>query len=200
MEISPSILNAKKLKLKDLEKVCKRVHIDVMDGKFVKNTTRFSPVWVKKHKTKLIKDVHLMTLNPERQIINYKKAGAKVINFHVEIGKTEKLIQLCKKNKLKISLALNPKTSVKKIKPFLKDIDEVLVMSVNPGKGGQRFIKSSLKKIREIRKLTSKTIKVDGGLNDKNIPKIKKAGANIAAVGSYLWEDPIKRIKELKKI
>ena len=193
MEISPSILNVKDLSV--LKKLKGRIHIDVMDGKFVKGKTRYTPAVVKKIKG--IKDVHLMTLHPERQFLHYKKAGAKIINFHIEIGRTAELIALAKKHKLKVGLAVNPSTKIEKVFPYLDGIDEVLIMTVKPGRGGQKFIDACAKKTKILRKKTKDVvIKVDGGINDKTI---KKVDADIAVVGHYLFQgDPVKRARTLK--
>ena len=143
----------------------------------------------------MVKDVKLYTelyslLNPE------------YITFHLEIGNTKELINYVKNKNIKVGLAINPNTDINEIKPFINDIDLILVMSVYPGKGGQTFIESSIDKIKEIRKINKDIIiSVDGGINNTNINKIKEAGASICVVGSYITNNNIKeKIEELKNV
>jgi len=166
-------------------------HLDVMDGKFVKNKSLQFNFKLPKNKKF---EAHLMVKNPLSWI---KKHGRKVdkITVHYESNNIEKLL-----NK-KISLAINPKTSINEIKHLLTKINKVLIMTVTPGKYGSPFVKSTLKKIKELRKLKHKlTIEVDGSINPKTIKKVKKAGANLFVVGSYLQKNDIKTaIKKLKQ-
>ncbi len=200
MQITPSILGQKKYDIESIEKVCSRIQFDVADGKFVKNKQGFTPKFVKNFKTKLIKEVHLMTLNPERQIYYYKKAGAKIIFIHVELKKTNKLIQLIKKHKLKVGLAIKNKTKIEKLKPFLDKIDEIIVMGIIAGKSGQPFIPSTLNKVKKLRKITPLPICVDGGISEKNIKSLEKAGATRVVMASQLWnkKDPVKFITKVQ--
>lgn len=159
-----------------------------MDGKFVENTT-FGPDLVQKVDTNLIKDVHLMVKNPEKVVDDYIRAGADIITFHPEVCKSpKKLIDHIKEKGVMVGLALNPEIPVKKIEKFLGDIDRVLVMTVHPGKGGQKMLKTPIKKIKFIRKKQSMIhIAVDGGVNDKTASSVIEAGANILVSGSYVF-------------
>lgn len=165
------------------------VHFDVMDGKFVKEKT-FGHELVKNTVTSIQKDVHLMVRQPEKVVDKYIKAGASIITFHAEATKSPgKLIDAIKKKGVFAGLAISPETPVKKIEKFLDDIDLVLVMTVKPGKGGQKLIKATLKKIKMLRKKKQDlVIEADGGINDKNASEIVAAGADILVSGSYIWK------------
>ena len=158
-------------------------HLDIMDGKFVKNKSLTFNFKLPKNKKF---EAHLMVKNPKTWI---KKHGKKVnsIIVHYESNNIENLL-----NK-KVSLAINPKTSIDEIKPLLKKTNKILVMTVTPGKYGSKFLTSTLKKIKELKKL-KKTIEVDGSINPKTIKKVKKAGATKFVIGSYL-----QRTKNLKE-
>ncbi|MGL5798240.1 MAG: ribulose-phosphate 3-epimerase [Cetobacterium sp.] len=179
------------------------IHIDVMDGMFVPNITFGAPV-VKsiRNKTKLVFDVHLMIESPERYIEDFVKAGADIIVVHAEATKhLHRTIQLIKSFGVKAGVSLNPATPVEAIKYVIDDLDMVLVMSVNPGFGGQSFIESSVNKIREVRSLNKNIdIQVDGGITDKTIGRCIEAGANIFVAGSYVFSGDYKqRINSLKE-
>jgi len=191
MKIIPSVLDVELNKsiISLLDGRFDRIHIDVMDGTFTKTKSKYNPKNVKRIKTDLIKDVHLMVNNPEKYIIPFKKAGAKIINFHIEVGNTDEIISLIKNNGMRVSLVLNPGTPISKIRPYLHKIDEVLVMGVHPGKCGQAFIGSTSRKISRIRKLREDIIiKVDGGINNYTLNKVK--GCDYVVSGSYLFKDP----------
>lgn len=179
------------------------VHIDVMDGMFVPNITFGAPVIKSiRNKTKLIFDVHLMIEAPERYIEDFVKAGADIIVVHAEATKhLHRTVQLIKSFGIKAGVSLNPATSVDAIKYVIDELDMVLVMSVNPGFGGQKFIESSVQKIREVRNLSSTIdIQVDGGITNETIGKCIDAGANIFVAGSYVFSGNYKeRIKSLKE-
>lgn len=168
------------------------VHIDVMDGRFVKNTTRFSPAFVRSVKTKKIKDVHLMVANPERVISRYVRAGARIVDLHVEtLENPRATLQSLKKRfpRLKIFLAINPETSLDAVLPALSLVDGILCMTVHPGLGGQRFLASVLPKIRMIRRRAPRLpIMVDGGINAKTARRAVAAGASILVSGQYLFK------------
>ena len=179
------------------------VHIDVMDGMFVPNITFGAPV-VKsiRTKTKLVFDVHLMIESPERYIEDFVKAGADIIVVHAEATKhLHRTIQLIKSFGVKAGVSLNPATPVEAIKYVIDELDMVLVMSVNPGFGGQKFIESSVKKIAEVRNLNETVdIQVDGGITDETIGRCIEAGANVFVAGSYVFSGDYKeRIKSLKE-
>jgi ribulose-phosphate 3-epimerase len=165
------------------------IHFDVMDGKFVKQKT-FGPEFVAEVQTSLPKDVHLMVKQPEKIVDKYIKAGASIITFHAEaVKEPKKLIEKLKKKNIIPGLAISPSTPVKKIEKLLDDIGLVMVMTVKPGKGGQKLLKATLKKIIALRKKKpSLIIEADGGINDKNARSVIDAGADILVVGNYIWK------------
>ncbi len=196
IKIAPSILSAD---FGCLDREIKRVedagadmlHIDVMDGHFVPNIT-VGPVVVKyiKRHTQLPLDVHLMIENPEEFIDSFVAAGSDMLTVHIEatsITKIKAYSLKLKAKRIKFGVSLNPQTPLAKIKPVLKYIDFVLVMSVNPGFSGQEFIPSVLPKIRKLRSIFKGDISVDGGVNGKVASKLIRAGANILASGSYIF-------------
>ena len=199
--IAPSLLAADFSKLKEeiteVEKFgAEYLHLDVMDGNFVPNISFGAPVIssIRKH-SNLVFDVHLMVENPDRFIKDMVDAGADVITVHAEATKhLNRTIQLIKSYGKKVGVALNPSTPLDVIKYDLKDIDMVLIMTVNPGFGGQAFIEGMLQKIRDLRSIDSNIdIQVDGGINDKTSKLVKEAGANILVAGSYLFKGDYKQ-------
>ena len=201
IKISPSILSADFSKLgneiQDLEKAgADLIHIDVMDGHFVPNIT-IGPEVIKKLRkyTSLPFDVHLMISPVHNFIKNFADAGADIITIHPEA--TTDLISSIKKIKSydkKVGISLNPETLVDKILSVLNIIDLVLVMSVNPGFGGQKFIENSLDKVKLLRKEIDKRkikvqIEIDGGINFENSKKAKKAGVDILVSGTTIFEE-----------
>lgn len=173
-------------KLKKLNSSIDSIHLDPMDGKFVNNKNLLSRSFIKKLKTNKIKEMHLMVKNPESWIKGF--AGLiNVVFVHLESGNTDRCIKLAKKYKLKFVLAIKPETKSTKLLPYLNKVDGVMIMTVHPGKSGQRFIKSMLKKVKYIRKLNKKVIiYVDGGINNKTARLARKAGATNLVIGSYL--------------
>ncbi len=209
--VSPSILSAD---FANLERDIKRVkdagadwiHVDVMDGHFVPNITIGIPV-VKSLRavTDLPLDVHLMIENPEKYVVEFAKAGADIITFHYEAVKHENIravIDLIKSCSVKAGLAIKPKTSPDKITEFLKDLDLLLVMTVEPGFGGQKFMEDCAEKIKSIKAnaLENLIIQVDGGINDKTAKICTGYGANSLVAGNYIYksEDIKQAIASLK--
>jgi len=167
------------------------IHIDVMDGHFVPNIT-IGPLVVKdiRRITKLPLDVHLMIKEPEKFIDAFVSAGSDMITVHIEttsVSAIQRQAARLKKHGLRVGVSLNPATPLSKIKTLLDFIDFILVMTVNPGFGGQKFIRSVLPKIKKLRTNYSGDISVDGGINHKTAPGIIRAGANILAAGSYIF-------------
>ena len=201
IKISPSILSADFSKLgseiQNLEKAkADLIHIDVMDGHFVPNITIGPEVISKLRKyTSLPFDVHLMISPVDNFIKDFAEAGADIITIHPEA--TDDLVNSIKKIKSynkKVGISLNPETSVKKVLPVLNLIDLVLIMSVNPGFSGQKFIKNTLEKVKILRKeIDSKKLKtqieIDGGINFENAKMAKEAGVNILVSGTTIFKE-----------
>ena len=199
MLVAPSILSANFGKLDDDIKAicdggCDLIHVDVMDGHFVPNMT-IGPVVVNtvaKVATKPL-DIHLMVENNSFFIDLFAHLKPKYISFHIESEKhPHSVIQKLRALDIKPAIVLNPHTPPSAIEYLLEDLDMVLLMSVNPGFGGQKFIPNVIKKAKELKKLINKynpncQIQVDGGVNDKNIEELKKAGVDIVVAGSYVF-------------
>ncbi len=198
--ISPSVLSANfaclERDIREVEPLVDWLHLDVMDGIFVPNISFGIPVVKAIRKvTKLFLDVHLMITQPERYINQFAEAGADLIYVHVEATPhIHRTIQQIKSLGLKAGVALNPGTSLEQIQEVLPFVDVVLIMSVNPGFGGQKFIPTSLSKISRLRKFIDKEghnvlIAVDGGVNIENAGKLVKAGADVLIAGSAIFQD-----------
>ncbi len=202
IKIAPSILSADFSKLG--EEIINLhnagadfIHIDVMDGEFVPNITFGMPV-IKaiRNKTDKVFDVHLMINNPQRYIDEFILAGADIITLHYEAEKhLDRAIQYIKSKGVKAAIALNPATPTMVLKDIIANLDMVLIMSVNPGFGGQKFIPYSLNKIREVKEMALKAnnpnilIQVDGGIDKNNVKEVIEAGANVIVAGSAVFGD-----------
>ena len=199
IKIAPSILSADFSRLAEEIRTVELagadlLHVDVMDGHFVPNIT-IGPLVVDaiKPKTKLPLDVHLMIENPDQYIESFIKAGADIVSVHAEATvHLHRTIHLIKSLGAKASVALNPATSIYGLEHILEDLDMVLLMTVNPGFGGQSFIPSVLPKIKQLREIIEKKnlsidIQVDGGVNDSTVREVVDAGANVLVAGSYVF-------------
>ena len=201
VKISPSILSADFSKLgEEIVEVDKAgadfIHIDVMDGNFVPNITIGLPVIKSiRNKTEKIFDVHLMIENPSRYIDDFVNAGADIITIHYEAEKhIDRAIEYIKSKGIKAGVSLNPGTPTVVLKDIIEKLDLVLIMSVNPGFGGQKFIPYSLNKIKEVKEMSKDVnenllIEVDGGVDRNNSKAIIEAGANVLVAGSAIFGD-----------
>ncbi|UJF16688.1 ribulose-phosphate 3-epimerase [Jeotgalibaca sp. MA1X17-3] len=213
MKIAPSILSADFANLeRDIKMVEKAgasyIHVDAMDGQFVDNLTLGPNIVqaIRPH-TKLPLDCHLMISNPEKFIPAFAKAGADIISIHVEATHhIHGALQMIKNEKVSAGVVINPGTSVETIVPVLGDVDLVLVMTVNPGFGGQSFIESAVDKIKTLAHIRKEKgyhfeIEVDGGITDETIGMCKEAGADVFVAGSYIFgsSDEGKAIEKLKE-
>ncbi|MDX1808881.1 MAG: ribulose-phosphate 3-epimerase [Sulfurospirillaceae bacterium] len=212
MKIAPSILSADFGRLdEEIKKICDSgcdfVHVDVMDGHFVPNLT-IGPVVVNavaKAATKPL-DIHLMVENNTFFVELFAPIKPEFISFHIEEEKhPHRLIQKIRSYGIRPAIVLNPHTPISAIEYLLEDLDMVLLMSVNPGFGGQKFIPSVLKKAKELRNMIKEKnldvlIEVDGGVNDKNVKDLENAGVDIVVAGNYVFsaEDYEQAIKSLR--
>jgi len=212
IKISPSILSADFSRLgehiKQLDEYgADMIHIDVMDGMFVPNISFGTPIIKSIRKlSKLPFDVHLMIEEPSRYVEDFVHAGADIITVHYETDRhIDRTINYIKSFGVKVGIALNPATPVELIKHLISNVDMVLIMTVNPGFGGQKFIEYCLDKVKEVRALADKCnkdimIQVDGGIDESNICGVVRSGANVIVAGSAVFKnDEIeKNIKNLR--
>ncbi len=211
-EIAPSVLSADfgylMNDVKSIEKNCSFLHLDVMDGHFVPNMSIGVPVIksIRKH-TDMILDTHLMIDNPDTYISTFADVGSDYITFHIECSDNpHKTIELIKNAGKKAGMSIHPDTPIEVVKPYLKDLDLFLIMSVRPGFGGQKFMPEALDRIKYMRSeldaINSNAIlSVDGGIINDNASAIFKAGARLFVAGSTVFcaEDKANAVEELKK-
>jgi ribulose-phosphate 3-epimerase len=212
--IAPSILSGDFANLiKDIEMLndseADWFHIDIMDGVFVPNISFGFPVMeaINEHTLKPM-DVHLMIVDPDRYIGRFKRAGANILTVHLEAcNHLHRTIQAIKDEDMSAGVSLNPHSAVNDLEDIITDIDLVLIMSVNPGFGGQKFIENTYRKIERTKNLIEKSgskakIEVDGGVNLDNAPKLIEAGADVLVAGSFVFgsDDPSETIRQLKAV
>ncbi len=214
MIVSPSLLSANFANLKpDLEMIDRSdadyLHLDVMDGVFVPNISFGFPVMqaVARNCHKPL-DVHLMIVEPDKWISQVRDLGAEYMNVHQEVcPHLHSVVQRIHRAGMKAAVTINPATPVSTLQDIIEDVEMVLIMSVNPGFGGQPFIEHSIRKVKELRKLIAETgskalIEVDGGVNAETGARLAGAGADILVAGSYVFgaKDPEEAIRTLKKL
>ncbi len=202
VKLAPSILSADFACLGEqvelcLEEGCEFVHVDVMDGHFVPNIS-MGPMVVKSLKPLLAKynavmDVHLMITKPDNYLKEFAEAGADVITVHVEsYGRLGDTVEMIRSHGVRPGITLNPDTKLEKILEVIPNVDLVLIMSVNPGFGGQKFVPATMKKIADVRKILDETeskaeLEVDGGIKVSNVRSVVEAGASVVVAGSAIF-------------
>ena len=210
--ISPSLLSADFGNLqRDIDMLnrsaCEWLHVDVMDGMFVPNISFGQPVvkHIKKHAQKPL-DVHLMIMDHSRYVVDFKASGADILTVHYEACiHLDRVLHAIKDADMKAGVALNPATPVSVLEDIIQECDMVLLMSVNPGFGGQKFIENTYSKIRQLKELCSRKspqclIEIDGGVNLQNAPRLFETGADVLVAGNAVFksDNPTETIKQLK--
>lgn len=210
-DIVPSILSADFAKLSsEIKKIRESnyIHLDVMDGQYVPNFT-FGPVLIRSLRpySDQIFDTHLMMLKPEKYIEEFADAGSDIITIHAEVVQhLDRVVHQVKETGCKVGIALNPATPLSVLDYVLDDLDQVLIMTVNPGYGGQKFIPQMYNKIKSLRKMINDRslytkIQIDGGVNPDNIEELKEIGVDLFVVGSAIFnaDNPSEEFKKMKE-
>ena len=214
IHVAPSLLSADFTRLGEAVEMVNRsdasyIHIDVMDGMFVPNISIGFPVIAAINRmTHKPLDVHMMVVDPGRYVEAVSKAGAWLMNVHYEAcTHLHRVVSQIHEAGMKAGVTLNPATSVELLRDIITDVDLVLLMSVNPGFGGQKFIQGTIDKVRRLRRLIEETgsqaeIQIDGGVNPETAPALIEAGATVLVAGSYVFAapDPIKAIADLHQL
>jgi len=211
VNFAPSILSADFSNLKEeVNKVSstKYLHLDIMDGRFVPNITYGPPIIkaIRPHSDQIF-DTHLMIVEPEKYIKEFAEAGSDIITVHVEATHhIHRAVQMIKNEGCKAGVTLNPGTDLNTLKYIIDDVDLILLMSVNPGFGGQKFIQSSLNKLKRLKEMVEKSntdtiIEIDGGINFENINEVVDAGADLIVSGSTIFKgNPEDNLNKFRKI